>query len=163
MKIQKILTAIMIILTINYTYFLNITYASNEETNQETELQEEFGINSFIKNSKKYTGEFFEDIDIEDILNSAKKGKVDNKIIFSKIFNRLIKETQIGIKSLAAILAIIIIHSILKAICDGLENNSISKLIYRFKQWYAIRNNLIVLAFTFNDIFVLLYKCLNWI
>lgn len=148
MKIQKILTAIMIILTINYTYFLNITYASNEETNQETELQEEFGINSFIKNSKKYTGEFFEDIDIEDILNSAKKGKVDNKIIFSKIFNRLIKETQIGIKSLAAILAIIIIHSILKAICDGLENNSISKLIY-YVQYIAI---VAIIMNNFSDI-----------
>ena len=137
MKIQKILIAIIIMTIIDCTYFLNVCYALTEEESQETELQEEFGINSFIKNSKKYAGDFFENIDIADILNSAIKGKIDNKTIFSKICNNLIKEIQIGVKSLATILAIIIIHSILKSICDGLENNSISKLIY-YVQYIAI-------------------------
>ena len=54
-----------------------------------------------------------------------------------KFLKKLGKEVQLGAKSLAGILAIIIIHSILKAISDGLENNSISRLIY-FAQYIAI-------------------------
>ena len=47
--------------------------------------KETFGINSFIENANKYTGEFFEGIDINSMLNSAIKGKIDNKTIYKKI------------------------------------------------------------------------------
>lgn len=117
---------------------INSESKSLEDINSELSEQEEnFGINSFLVNSKKYTGDFFDDIDIKDILNSAIKGEIDNKSIAAKIFKKLGKEVQLGAKSLAGILAIIIIHSILKAISDGLENNSISRLIY-FAQYIAI-------------------------
>ena len=76
----------------------------------ELESQEKtFGISSFIQNSKQYTGEFFEDIDISDILNSAIKGEIDNSNIYKKILSKLGNEVQNGVKSLACILAIIII------------------------------------------------------
>ena len=67
---------------------------------------------------------------INEILNDAIKGEVDNSTLLKKILNILGKEVTTNIKALVSILAIILIHSILKAITEGLENNNISKLIY---------------------------------
>ena len=107
------------------------TESTTKITQEDIEKQEEtFGINSFIQNSKQYTGDFFENIDINEILNSAIKGEIDNTTIYKKILNLLGTEVQTGLKSLACILAIIIIHSILKSISESLENDSVSKLIY---------------------------------
>lgn len=118
----------------------------------ELESQEKtFGISSFIQNSKQYTGEFFEDIDISDILNSAIKGEIDNSNIYKKILSKLGNEVQNGVKSLACILAIIIIHSILKSISESLENDNISKLIY-YVQYIAI---ITVIMSNFSDIITL--------
>ncbi len=118
----------------------------------ELESQEKtFGISSFIQKSKQYTGEFFEDIDISDILNSAIKGEIDNSNIYKKILSKLGNEVQNGVKSLACILAIIIIHSILKSISESLENDNISKLIY-YVQYIAI---ITVIMSNFSDIITL--------
>lgn len=151
-NINKKIFAKIIFIALILIFYLNSTSSiaieNQNEINSESKLQEDinselseqeenFGINSFLVNSKKYTGDFFDDIDIKDILNSAIKGEIDNKSIAAKIFKKLGKEVQLGAKSLAGILAIIIIHSILKAISDGLENNSISRLIY-FAQYIAI-------------------------
>lgn len=137
------------------------SYCSNDISNtqsatsideNELESQEKtFGISSFIQNSKQYTGEFFEDIDISDILNSAIKGKIDNSNIYKKILSKLGNEVQNGVKSLACILAIIIIHSILKSISESLENDNISKLIY-YVQYIAI---ITVIMSNFSDIITL--------
>lgn len=67
----KILLFTVLILILNpfskYTYCI--------ENNQETlkQQQEEFQIQEFINNSKEYGGEFFEEINVEDILNEAIK------------------------------------------------------------------------------------------
>ena len=137
------------------------SYCSNDISNtqsatsideNELESQEKtFGISSFIQNSKQYTGEFFEDIDISDILNSAIKGEIDNSNIYKKILSKLGNEVQNGVKSLACILAIIIIHSILKSISESLENDNISKLIY-YVQYIAI---ITVIMSNFSDIITL--------
>ena len=113
------------------------SYCSDIDENTIQSQQESFGISSFIENSKKYTGEFFEDIDISNILNSTIKGEIDNSTIYKKILGLLGSEVQTGIKSLISILAIIIIHSILKSISESLENDNISKLIY-YVQYIAI-------------------------
>lgn len=123
--IKKIITVIVMILIV---FLSNSSYANDEKTI--TEQQEEFKIQDFIKDSEKFTGEFFDDIDINEILNSAIKGEVDNSTLLKKILNILGKEVTTNIKALVSILAIILIHSILKAITEGLENNNISKLIY---------------------------------
>ena len=57
--------------------------ANEEETLQEQ--QEEFGISEFIEQADEYAGEFFEDIDINEILEDAIKGEVDNQTIFKKV------------------------------------------------------------------------------
>ena len=60
--------------------------------------KETFGISSFIENANKYTGEFFEGIDINSMLNSAIKGNIDNKTIYKN--NKSIrKEVKTGIKA----------------------------------------------------------------
>lgn len=147
MKIQKkiILFLIIVISIISKT---TISYCSDVDENTIESQQESFGINSFIENSKKYTGEFFEDVDISEILNSAIKGEIDNSTIYKKVLSLLGTEVQTGLKSLISILVIIIIHSILKSISESLENDNISKLIY-YVQYIAI---VTVIMSNFSDI-----------
>lgn len=132
-KILKI-----IILTILFIQIFSIkTFATSTEEEMINSQKETFGINSFIENANKYTGEFFEGIDINSMLNSAIKGKIDNKTIYKKILNLLGKEVKTGIKSLVSILIIIVIHSILKSISENLQNDNVSKMIY-YVQYIAI-------------------------
>lgn len=151
MKIQKKIILIIIIAII----FIPKTVKA--EDNTIATQKETFGINSFIENSKQYTGEFFADADISEILNSAISGKVDNSKIYKKILNILGAEVQTGIKSLLSILAIIIIHSILKSISESLENDSISKLIY-YVQYIAI---VTIIMSNFSDVINLVKQTSN--
>ena len=151
MKIQKKIILIIIIAII----FIPKTVKA--EDNTIATQKETFGINSFIENSKQYTGEFFADADISEILNSAISGKVDNSKIYKKILNILGTEVQTGIKSLLSILAIIIIHSILKSISESLENDSISKLVY-YVQYIAI---VTIIMSNFSDVINLVKQTSN--
>ena len=158
---KQIKIILMIIIMVISVLSPRKSYCANDISNtqsaisideNELESQEKtFGISSFIQNSKQYTGEFFEDIDISDILNSAIKGEIDNSNIYKKILSKLGNEVQNGVKSLACILAIIIIHSILKSISESLENDNISKLIY-YVQYIAI---ITVIMSNFSDIITL--------
>lgn len=141
--IEKIITIIVMVLIVILS---NSSYANDNQTI--IEQQEEFKIQDFIKNAEKFTGEFFEDIDINEILNDAIKGEVDNSTLLKKILNILGKEVTTNIKSLVSILAIILIHSILKSISESLENNNISKLIY-YVQYILI---VTVIMSNFTDI-----------
>lgn len=134
----------MMFLLISYTNTL--VYASKEETIQEQ--QEEFGIQDFLKNSKEYTGEFFEDMDMGEVLSDAIKGEVDNATIGKRILNFLGSEVITSIKAIGSILVIIVIHSILKSVSESLENEGIAKLIY-YVQYILIIT--IILA-NFSDI-----------
>lgn len=109
---------------------MKISYAKADDNKTIEEQQEEFKIQDFIKNSKQYTGEFFENMDINELLNNAIKGKVDNTTLAKKILNLFGSEVTTNIKSIVSILTIIIIHSILKSISESLGNDGISKLIY---------------------------------
>lgn len=141
--IEKIITIIVMVLIV---FLSNSSYANDNQTI--IEQQEEFKIQDFIKNAEKFTGEFFEDIDINEILSDAIKGEVDNSTLLKKILNILGKEVTTNIKSLVSILAIILIHSILKSISESLENNNISKLIY-YVQYILI---VTVIMSNFTDI-----------
>lgn len=151
-KISKIIIIALTLVFIFPTYSKMESQISNNtvqiDENEISSQEEMFGISSFIQNSKQYTGNFFDDIDIGEILNSAIKGEVDNTTIYKKILNKLGNEVQTGIKSLACILAIIIIHSILKSISESLENDSVSKLIY-YVQYIAI---ITIIMGNFSDI-----------
>ncbi len=140
---KKILLIILIIIL-----KCSICYSADLDEQTIEDQQQTFGIQSFIENSKEYTGEFFEDIDIQNILNSAIKGEIDNSSIYKRVLHLLGTEVQVGIKSLISILVIIIIHSILRSISESLENDSISKLIY-YVQYIAI---VTVVMTNFSDV-----------
>lgn len=122
------------------------SFASNKETLEEQ--QKEFGIGEFIQDAEQYTGEFFEDIDINTILNDAIKGNVDNSSIGKRILNLLGEEVVEGVKAILTILVIIMIHSVLKSISESLENDNISKLIY-YVQYILI---VTIIMTNFSDI-----------
>lgn len=117
------------LITIMIVCFNNFVY-SNQTDDTIKDQQEEFGVQEFINNSKEYTGEFFEGIDINNIFNDAIKGNVDNSTLYKRVINLLGTEVVSGMKAIGSILVIIVIHSVLKSISDSLENDGISKLIY---------------------------------
>lgn len=110
-----------------------LIFASENITVQDTiqEQKEEFGIQDFINNSKQYTtGKFFENVDIGEVLNEAIEGDIDNNNILKAVLNMFGIEIASSLKAIVSILAIIVIHSLLKSISESLENEGIAKLIY---------------------------------
>ena len=79
-RILIIVFIISLIIPINYIY-------ANTEEETIASQQEEFKIDEFITKSKEYSGEFFGGINIQDLLNSAIKGEVDNTTIIKRIIN----------------------------------------------------------------------------
>ena len=75
-------------------------------------------------------------------------GNIDNQSLYQRILNLFGTELQTGIKTLLSILVIIIIHSILKAVSENLENDTISTIIY-YVQYIAI---VTIILSNFSDI-----------
>ena len=92
--------------------------------------KETLNITKFIEEAKKYTSQVFKEVDYGELLNSAITGNVDNEVLGKSILNLLGKETLGSIKIIASIIAIIIIHSVLKSISEGLENKEIAQITY---------------------------------
>lgn len=124
---KKFIFIVFIIFTI-----YPISYVRAESLTQQMikEEQETFGISDFVKETDKYTNDFFEDINISDVLNSAINGKVDNSNILKKILNLFGKEIVSSFKTITAVLSIVLIHSIIKVVAENLETSNISKIIY---------------------------------
>lgn len=141
----------------------NVYANSNIVTNNENanatlgEQQQEFGIEEFLEESKEFTGEFFQDIDLNPMLEDAIKGEIDNSSIFTKILGIIEKEFLSILNSIAGILVIIIIHSILKSISESLENDNISKLIY-YVQYILI---VTIIMINFSDIIKIVEETTN--
>ena len=131
---KKVIILFVIILLIPIPVFAE-TGETDEEIMQTT--QDKFNITQFIKEVEQYTGDFFDDMNITDMLNQAIQGNVDNKTIYTKILKILGTEVTSTLKTLISILVIIVIHGILKSITDNLENNNISQIIY-FVQYILI-------------------------
>lgn len=146
MKRKGIFLITFFIIFVNVFFHFKMVFANNSETLEEQ--QKEFGIQEFINNSKQYAGDFFEDIDIEEMLNSAIQGKVDNSTILKRALGLLGDEFIKTLKTIGSIFAIIIIHAILKSISDNLENNGVSKLIY-YAQYILI---ITIIMGNFSDI-----------
>lgn len=105
-----------------------------ENTISEDEIikaqQENLNIDDFIQEADVYTENVYEDIDIGELFSSAITGNIDNENIFKSIINSVGGEVFDAISVLGSILVIIVIHSILRAISEGLENKGISQIIY---------------------------------
>ena len=128
-------TYIIIFILIVILLLPNYTYANNETEEISSEeiissQKETLNISKFLEEAKKYTIDSFEDLNYEELLSSAIKGKIDNEALAKGILNTIGKETINSIKTIASIMVVIIIHSILKSFSDGLENKEISKICY---------------------------------
>ncbi len=119
-----IINLIIIIPSISYSTF-------NINTTEELEEQKaSFKIKDFLNEAQKYSPEFIKELGISNIFSMATTGKIENKNILSRIFKILRKQVTSTLKILVSILSIILIHSILKALTDGLEQNSVSNIVY---------------------------------
>ena len=140
----------IIYILISVIFLLNLTMPTSNANEEETlqEQQEEFGIHEFIEQADEYSGEFFEDMDMNEILENAIHGEVDNQTLFKKVLSLLGGELVDGLTVLGSILAIVVIHSILKSVSESLENDTISKLIY-YVQYILI---VTIVMMNFSDI-----------
>lgn len=122
--IKKILLifSILIFSFVNY-----ITHATDEIISSQMDA---LNISSFIKEGEKYTKEVFPDISLNDFLSSAIKGEIDNKGLLKQIIMLFGDEIVDVIYLLGSIIVVIIIHSILKAFTENLENESVSQITY---------------------------------
>lgn len=129
-KIIIILELLVVILFL----FPNITYAEDgQELSTEAILesqQDSLNISSFLKEAQKYTSSVYDDINMGELFTSALTGKIDNEKILKAIISIFGKEIVSSINVLGSVIIIIVIHSILKSISEGLENKSISHITY---------------------------------
>ena len=124
---KRFLLILFIILTI---YPISYVRAENLTQQMIKEEQDTFGISDFVKETDKYTNDFFDDINVSDVLNSAINGKVDNSNILKKILNLFGKEIVSSLKTIIVVLTIVLIHSIIKVVAENLETSNISKIVY---------------------------------
>lgn len=122
-KIVMIITFIAVLIS------SNISYADTQDELLKSQ-QDSLNISSFLKEVEKYTSSIYEDINVKDMFNLALTGKIDNEKLFKSILNILGKEVIGSVKILGSVIVIIVIHSILKSISEGLENKSISQITY---------------------------------
>lgn len=152
-NLKKIFIIIMVLF---YIFLPKINYANEEDTIKEQ--QEEFKIEDFIKNSETYIeGEFFEGLDLDNILDNAIKGEIDNNTFFKKVLSLFGTELLTSLKTIASILVIIVIHAVLKSISESLENDGIAKLIY-YVQYILI---VTIIMSSFSDIVKLVQDTAN--
>ena len=126
---------IVFILTFFLTICYSITSYGTETNNIDTngiigEQEKSLGITEFIKESKEYVGESFSDVDLNTLYKDAISGDINLQGFFGKVIKLTGKEVASTIRSLGYILIIIIIHSIIKNISDGLGNNQIGEITH---------------------------------
>ena len=129
----------------------SISNSTNTQINTDVILEEQqsnFGIKDFLKEAEDYAPNFIKELDISNIFNMAIKGKIDNNSILKKILSLLGSQFIDTIKVLINILLIVLVHSILKSITDGLENGEISKIVY-YVQYILI---ITIIMTNFTDI-----------
>lgn len=104
---------------------------TSSATDEIIESQKEIlNISDFLSKSQTYTENTFPNLNINELLNSAINGQVDNKSIYSSILSLFGKEVIGAIRILASVMIVVVIHSILKSVSESLENKGISKITY---------------------------------
>lgn len=125
MKINKLFFLIIFVIIIT----TNLVQAEEIDNIMKTQ-EDSLGITDFIQESNSYTSDVFNDMDLNEIFNSAISGNVDNKKIVKSVCKIFGQEIQNAISIFASILVIVVINSILNCITEGLENKSVSKIAF---------------------------------
>lgn len=125
MKFNKLFFLIIFVIIIT----TNLVQAEEIDNIMKTQ-EDSLGITDFIQESNSYTSDVFNDMDLNEIFNSAISGNVDNKKIVKNVCKIFGQEIQNAISIFASILVIVVINSILNCITEGLENKSVSKIAF---------------------------------
>lgn len=109
---------------------INCTSIAND-TDEIINIQKDtLNISDFISESEEYTKESIPDIDLNELLSNAITGNIDNVKLIRFFWGLLGKEILNSTTVIGSIIVIIVIHGILKSICDGLENKSVAQITY---------------------------------
>ena len=120
---------ILLIAIITYI-FPTVSKAKTDEESILTSQADTLGISTFLSDSKKYTEDTFGNIDISDIFNKSITGNIDNSTIINIVFSLLGDNIKSALTTIASVMVVVIIHSILKAISENLGNENVSKIAY---------------------------------
>lgn len=121
-KTSRILILTVILILVNKNSF-----ATEEIIKSQLET---LNISSIIENGNKYAKENFPEMDTNNLLNQALTGNIDKNILYEGLLTILGEEFIGGITILATIIAIIIIHSVIKSITDNLGNEGAGNVAY---------------------------------
>ena len=120
---------ILLIALITYI-FPTVSKAETDEESILTSQADSLGISTFLSDSKKYTEDTFGNIDISDIFTKSLTGNIDNSTIINIVFSLLGDNIKTALTTIASVMVVVIIHSILKAISENLGNENVSKIAY---------------------------------
>ena len=122
----------LIILSVFFVFICTSNTLANEtSTGDILESQKaSLNISGFLEEADKYTSDLYRDMDVGEIFNKAIKGEIDNESIIKRFLSIIGKEIIDCIGVLGTVIVIIVIHSILKSISDGLENKTVSQIVY---------------------------------
>lgn len=103
-RVKRIIVILLILIEISYiSPFYEVKSEEKEENESVQEIlktqSDSVGISSFIKEANKYKSEDF-DIDINEIMNSALKGNIDNEKMQKNILSILGKELEKSIRTI---------------------------------------------------------------
>ena len=148
-------------LVIIYIFILLILYSSAIYAAVDTEVIEEqeknLEISDFINEASIYTKDTFQNIELDKVYKDALSGNIDNKEILKNILSLTGKEVKKTLEILGYIIIIIITHSIIKGICEGVGNKEVGEITYYIQ--YILIVSLIMT--NFSDIIVLIKETIN--
>ena len=121
-KIYKIIIFAVLLISIT-----NMSFATEEIIKSQLET---LNISSLIESGNKYINENFSEMDVNDLLNQALTGSIDKNILYKSLLKVLGNEFILGITTISTIIAIIIIHSIIKSISENLANKGVGQIAY---------------------------------
>ena len=129
---KKFLIVLGVLVLISLTVNESVAKSTNiTQTGEILDAQKDtLDISDFIKESENYTKDAMPNIKLNDLLNSAITGSVDNVKLIHVFLNIFGKEIVDSLTVITSIIVIIVIHGILKSIGDGLENKGVIQIAY---------------------------------
>lgn len=156
-KVGTILGIIVLLVCVVHTNSLAQEDASSQTQEIMNAQKSSLNIHGFIQAANQYTNDVFGGTDYNDLLNAAIKGEIDNKALGNSILERLGKETISSIRTIGLIIIIIVIHSVIKSISEGLENKSVAQITY-YVQYILIAT---LIMTNFADIITMVKDSVN--
>lgn len=158
---KKIILLFIMILIILFNYKLYSYAIENEETiDTESIIQSQkdnLKISDFLQESKKYSSDLLENIEIDDLFASAVSGNINTSSLGKNILEKFFKEFMHSISSIGLIIVVVLIHSILKSISDGLENSSVAQVSYYISYILVVT----IIMKNFNEVIILMKSSIN--